>query len=110
MTKKRAYVKMGYDGRYLYADIYGELDHHGVKEVREVIDEQLYQFRPTMFVMNFGQVAFMDSSGLGLVVGRAKVAEDLHCMVRVVNVSPRIMKIFALAGLERLSCIKIEGA
>lgn len=110
MTPKHIDVTLGHDGKYLYADIAGEIDHYGAEQIRTQIDEQMYRFRPSMFVLNLGQVGFMDSSGIGLVVGRVKLAEKWHGVVKVVNVPSQLMKLFALAGLERLSGLKIEGA
>ena len=110
MEKRMAEVRMGFDGQHLFADILGEIDHHSAAGLRAKIDSQLCRFRPRTLVMNMEQVSFMDSSGLGLVLGRAELAKGMNGQVRVVNVSSGCMKLFALAGLERISNLKIEGA
>ena len=110
MKAKNIDLDLGHYGKNLYALFKGEIDHHTAQHIRGEIDEQLYRFRPPLLVMDMGQVGFMDSSGIGLVVGRVKLAKKWHGVVRVVNVPPHLLKLFALAGLERLSGLKIEGA
>ena len=110
MQGKFAEVRLGFDGQHLLADIQGEIDHHSAAGLRSPIDSQLCRFRPRTLIINMQQVSFMDSSGLGLIVGRAELAAGMHGQVRVVNVSPTYMKLFALAGLERIDNLKIEGA
>lgn len=110
MADNKCSVKMGFDGDRLFADISGEVDHHGVSDVRDRIDTEMYRTRPKQLVINLERVGFMDSSGLGLIVGRVKLAEDLGCFVSVVGADKRIMKIFELAGLSRLPGLVVEGA
>ena len=110
MSDKTVDVKMSYDQNNLYASLTGELDHHATKALREEIDHQMCLLRPKALVLNMKQVGFMDSSGIGFLVGRVKLAEKWHGIVRVVDVPLNLLKIFALAGLERLSGLKIESA
>lgn len=109
MAQQNMEVQMSHDGKNLYATLKGELDHHTTKDLRQQIDEQMYRLRPRGLVLDFGQVGFMDSSGIGFLVGRVKLAETWHGVVRVTNTPLHLLKIFALAGLERLSGLKIEA-
>lgn len=109
MPYKNATLRLGFDGKHLFADIAGEIDHNSVSELREKTDEHLYRFRPKMLIVNFSQVSFMDSSGLGFVVGRVRLLKELGGCVKVIGADRRTMKIFTLAGLERLPNLKIEG-
>ena len=90
--------------------INGEIDHHSAVATRTEIDAIIFRNRPKILEMDLSNVGFMDSSGLGLIVGRAELAGGMNGQVRVVNVSATCMKLFALAGLERISNLKIEGA
>ena len=52
----------------------------------------------------------MDSSGLGLIVGRLVTAKEVGCTLTLTGVSPRTMKIFEMAGLERMRGLTIRSA
>ena len=86
----------------------GEIDHHSAVSVRSAIDEKLYELRPKMLVMDLSRIEFMDSSGLGLIMGRYALMQKLGGEFAVVNPSSRVQKIFELSGLGRI--IKIENA
>ncbi|MEG1774675.1 MAG: anti-sigma factor antagonist [Oscillospiraceae bacterium] len=53
--------------------LFGEIDHHSAIEMRRQIDEAAERHRPRNLVLDFGGVTFMDSSGIGLVMGRYKL-------------------------------------
>ena len=63
-------VKIEHTGQVLTAYLSGELDHHSAKEMREQIDSAVEINMPTLLILNFADVTFMDSSGIGLVMGR----------------------------------------
>lgn len=84
----------------------GEIDHHSAVSVRSAIDEKLYELRPKLFVMDLSKIDFMDSSGLGLIMGRYALMQKLGGEFCVLNPSERVSKIFELSGLGRI--IKIE--
>ena len=84
----------------------GEIDHHSAVSVRGEIDRLIYQMRPHRFELELSRIGFMDSSGLGLVMGRYALLRDLGGEMAVIDPSPAILRIFKLAGMERL--IRIE--
>ncbi len=86
--------------------INGEIDHHSARELRRKIDEGLYYYRPKTVALDLSQVTFMDSSGLGLILGRFTLARELGGELRVVDPSDNAAKILELAGTSRL--IRIE--
>lgn len=55
--------------KQLTALLVGDIDHHTAKRLREEIDEKIEQMLPEVLVLDFGGVTFMDSSGIGLVMG-----------------------------------------
>ncbi len=83
----------------------GELDHHSAKQVREEIDRALESNRPNSLVLDFKNVGFMDSSGIGLVMGRYKLMQSFGGSVRVANTPGHIKKVMKLAGLDKLAQI-----
>ena len=80
----------------------GEIDHHTAKPMRERIDECVQRLRPSHLVLDFGGVGFMDSSGIGLVMGRYRLMKELGGSVEVANAQPQISRMMKLAGLARL--------
>ena len=83
----------------------GEIDHHGAKGLREEIDSAVEGALPKLLILDFTDVTFMDSSGIGLVMGRYKLMQSIGGEVRVSNPSPHIKKVMRLAGLDRLAVL-----
>ena len=101
-------VRIQQTGEVLSAYLSGELDHHAAKEMREQIDSALDLNMPTLLIIDFTDGGFMDSSGLGLILGRLALAEKMQCRLRLCDLSPRIERILLMAGIERLSGITID--
>ncbi len=95
-------------GEMLKVEILGEIDHHTVGSVREQIDASIYTERPKNVRMDLSGMCFMDSSGLGLIVGRLVTAKEVGCGVTITGADARTMKIFEMAGLERMRGLTIE--
>lgn len=94
------------DGDELIARLSGEIDHHTAAEFRESIDREAEMLHPETLVLDFAGVGFMDSSGIGLIMGRFRNAAAYGCSVRVVNAPPAIRRMMKLAGMERLDRIQ----
>ncbi len=86
----------------------GELDHHSVKAIREVIDEKLIDYRPDTVVLDLNMVTFTDSAGLGLILGRYSRVSGYGGKVKVVNVPEDFMKILRLAGADRFLSVQMK--
>lgn len=84
----------------------GELDHHSTKSIREEIDETIERVKPQELFLDFKNVTFMDSSGIGLVMGRYRGMQILNGRLYVRNASLHIRKVMKLAGLDRLANIE----
>lgn len=81
----------------------GEIDHHTARVMRERIDGEIARWQPKTLILDFRDVTFMDSSGIGLVMGRYKAMKQVPGEVRVLNCSPCIFKVMKIAGLDRLA-------
>ena len=90
----------------LTALLSGEIDHHCARGIREVVDRAAEQTMPRRLVLDFSQVQFMDSSGVGLIMGRYKLMQSIGGIVILANLPPKIEKIITLAGIERLARIE----
>ena len=86
----------------LYVSLIGEINHHNAVFVRQEIDEKIQELRPQNLVLDLADVPFMDSSGLGLVIGRYQLMKDLGGTLTVANPSAEHQKIFKAAGLNKL--------
>ena len=88
--------------RTLTAELMVEIDHHTARRVREKIDSEMFLIKPEILILDFSGVRFMDSSGLGLILGRCNVADGIGAAVRLVGLSPEVMRIIRLGGLDRI--------
>ncbi len=89
-------------GSILSIRIRGEIDHHTASSIRKGIDATLFEKRPKKLLLDLSAVSFMDSSGLGLIMGRFSVMKELGGEMTVWNPSPETRSILNLAGMERM--------
>lgn len=90
----------------LTASLSGDVDHHSAFSVRKRIDDELLSKKPAALSLDLSDVTFMDSSGLGLILGRLNKANEIGTVLLIENPSPQIDKILELAGIGRLVQIK----
>ncbi len=83
----------------------GEIDHHAAAAVRESIDREICRTRPKRTVLDLSGIDFMDSSGLGLIMGRIALMRDLSGETVLKNPTEKVLRIVRLAGLERMITI-----
>ncbi len=81
--------------------LYGEIDHHSAVALREELDRHLLRHRPRRLVLDLSRIEFMDSAGLGLLMGRYRLVRELGGVMALSAPNPRVMKILRLAGMER---------
>lgn len=89
----------------MVAKLSGEIDHHTAKKIRETIDGAVEKNQVTLLKMDFSAVSFMDSSGIGLIMGRYKLMQSLGGRLEVIHVPPQMKKLMLLAGLSKLQVI-----
>ncbi len=100
-------VEINVTGEVVTARLIGELDHHSAKGMREAIDNAVDLNMPSLLVLDFGEISFMDSSGIGLVMGRFRNISKLGAELHIIGASAPIHKMLKLAGIEKLA--KLEG-
>ncbi|MCD7822829.1 MAG: STAS domain-containing protein [Oscillospiraceae bacterium] len=102
-------VYMESDSGYtLTAKITGEIDHHSAKWLRTDIDTAINGSKPKLLRLDFSGVTFMDSSGVGLVMGRSLGMKEIGGRVELVNMPPYIEKVMAIAGMDKLTGTSFE--
>ena len=80
----------------------GELDHHSARSLREQVDAAVTRSDAKLLRLDFSGVTFMDSSGIGLIMGRYRLMQSRGGKLLVVGTSDRLLRVMKLAGLERL--------
>lgn len=90
----------------LTALLSGEIDHHNARAIRESIDETAGKTKPKELILDFSRVQFMDSSGVGLIMGRYRLMQVLGGSVTIANLPPKVEKVVSMAGLDKL--VKFE--
>ena len=83
----------------------GEIDHHCAPAIRNEIDLAVDESHPENLIIDFGEVTFMDSSGIGLVMGRYQTMKSIGGRVTLENTPAHIKKVMRLAGLDRFANI-----
>ncbi len=95
------------NGDTLTAFIGCEVDHHTARRIRESIDDKLFLSKPRELVLDFEGVRFMDSSGIGLILGRAETVSSIGATLKIRGASPTLMKILRLSGVDKVKNITI---
>lgn len=95
-------VKITFEEGKLVAFLSGEIDHHISRSMRCEIDESLLRVTPKILELNFKDVTFMDSSGIGLIMGRYKLASSLGATVCVTEASSYLKRVMKLAGIDTI--------
>ena len=95
-------VKTVSDGRELTALLSGDIDHHAAREIRVLIDGGIEKLRPSRLILDFRRVKFMDSSGIGLIMGRCRQMQLIGGVVSLSNVPQTLERIIALSGVRSL--------
>ncbi len=85
----------------LYAIVSGELDHHSIKPIRDETDIEILKYSPNALIIDFKEVAFMDSSGIGYIMGRYRLIKN----ITIVNANESIKKIMFLSGINKIANI-----
>jgi stage II sporulation protein AA (anti-sigma F factor antagonist) len=105
-------VSIKVSGEVVTAYLSGELDHHSARDMRAEIDSAIELNMPSLVILDFGEISFMDSSGIGLVMGRYRLLSQRNAKLHITGTSPALYKMMRLAGMERLATmdnIKKEG-
>lgn len=95
-------------GERLIVKVPAEVDHYFADTVREEVDRKLQTENISVLEFDFKDTEFMDSSGIGLLMGRYKLVRALGGEVRIVHAGERIQKILVLSGIYKIIPIEKE--
>lgn len=86
----------------LYLRLKNDLDHRAAQQMRPEVDALLSDASIRRLVLDLKQLRFMDSSGIGFIIGRYKLLSRRGGSVAVVNADKHVDRIFEMAGLYQL--------
>ena len=89
-------------GKILLIKITEEIDHHTSEIIRRKADYEIERYMPRKIIFDFSNVQFMDSAGIGMVLGRYKMIKMIGGSLEMKNVSPMLKKIFEMSGLTKI--------
>ena len=93
--------------RVLKISLNEEIDHHTSERIRSRSDYEITRFRPRKVIIDLENVKFMDSAGIGLIIGRYKTAKSYGGSLEVENVNEKMMRIFEISGIPKI--IDVRG-
>ena len=85
-----------------------EVDQHTVEKIRRKMDNEIKRYIPRKVIFDFSNISFMDSAGIGMVLGRYKLAKMLDGNLEIKNVNKSMKKIFDMSGVYRIINIQEE--
>ena len=96
----------------LIVKLIGELDHHVAGGVKERIDKKITSSNLTNLVFDFSALSFMDSSGIGVVIGRYKLVKPLGGRTVIVSNTKSLDRLLNIAGIKKIISVEsdIDGA
>jgi stage II sporulation protein AA (anti-sigma F factor antagonist) len=97
-------------GETLYAYLAGEIDHDAAQSLRMQLDDALVSRSPRTLIIDLGGVGFMDSSGIGLILGRQRCARVLGMTLRLQHAPAQLQKVLRLAGIHCTENTEKENA
>lgn len=86
----------------MYLRLNGEVDHHSASDLRRSVDNEICAVRPGRLVLDLSGVGFMDSSGLGFIMGRYALLRELGGGMLIRDPTPACNRILELAGIRRI--------
>ena len=93
--------------KLLIFEITEEIDHHTTEKIRRKMDNEIQRYMPKRTIFDFNNVNFMDSAGIGMLIGRYKIARMLGGTLELTNVKPSIRKIFEMCGILKIITVPL---
>ena len=87
----------------------GEIDDHAASTIRDDIEKLLRDPSIKRLLFDFSKVSFMDSSGIGMIIGRYKTMKARNGRAEATGLSDAVMRIYRLGGLHRIIPVKEDG-
>lgn len=95
-------VKHFIEDKLLIFEVNEEIDHHTSERIRKRADYEIERFMPKKVIFDFKKVNFMDSAGIGLIIGRYKLTNSFGGELEIVNVSNKLRRVFEMSGILKI--------
>ncbi len=95
-------IKADYSDGRLTVSLGGELDHHGAKAAVDAISEALDRYLPRDLVLDLGELGFMDSSGIAVIVRSYKKVRGAGGRMYIEDTQPQPLKVLDASGIDRM--------
>ena len=95
-------VEFNKEDKKLIFKLTEDIDQHTVEKVRRKMDNEIKGYIPRKVVFDFSNISFMDSAGIGMVLGRYKLTKMLNGNLEIINVNKSMKKIFDMSGVSRI--------
>jgi stage II sporulation protein AA (anti-sigma F factor antagonist) len=95
-------IKFSSRGTTVIIGILGELDHHSAEYARQKIDAEILKSTTRNIIFDFSKLSFMDSSGIGIIMGRYKNIRKLNGMAAIINTNTHIKRLLEMSGVLKL--------
>ena len=79
-----------------------EIDEHTTEKLRRKMDNEISRFLPRKVIFDFSNVSFMDSAGIGMILGRYKLVKMLGGCLEIINVNRQVKKVFEMCGILKI--------
>ena len=95
-------VRLLGEKRALLVRLSGELDHHSAAKIKEEADSMLRSTNAVNIIFDFTELSCMDSSGIGMIMGRYKKVRTLGGRVIAYGINVQIMRILEMSGMDKI--------
>ena len=90
------------EDKLLIFKITDEIDDCSVQKIRRRADYEIERYMPKRVIFDFDSVTFMDSAGIGMLIGRYKFANMIGAKLEVANLTQSVKRIFEMSGILKL--------
>lgn len=95
-------IKHFMEEKILLVELTEEIDHHSSEKIRNRLDYEIQRFMPKKVILDLEKVDFMDSAGIGLIIGRYKVTTCYGGVLEIKNVGSKLKRIFDMSGITKI--------
>lgn len=101
-------MRYNYDGGNLKIDLDEEIDMKACKTLRTIIDGYIMRYQPREFIIDLSEVKFMDSSGIGLLIGRYNLIKFMDSKMTILNPTSSIKRVLELSNIADKITMRCE--
>lgn len=95
-------LKFRENGQELYVEFKGELDHHTARDAKRKIERKFNNNRLKSIILDFNGLDFIDSSGIGFIIGRYKTVKNRQGIIEIINVNNKVQKMLKMSGIPKI--------